>query len=63
MYNKDIQSKANKKWRELNPEKWSEINRQQQKKYYETHKEQKQNKVYQRYYFKKEAMRLMAILI
>lgn len=63
MYNKEVQAKANKKWRELNPEKWSEINRLQQKKYYENHKEEKQSRVYQRYYFKKEALRLMSILL
>ena len=63
MYNKITQEKANKKWRELNKEKWCEINRDQQKKYYEAHKQEKQSKVYKRYYFKKEAKRLMDILL
>ena len=45
MYNKDVQVKANKKWRELNADKWAEINRKQQAKHYENNK-QKKNRVY-----------------
>jgi len=33
MYNKEVQVKANKKWRELNADKWAEINRKQQEKH------------------------------
>ena len=41
MYNKEVQVKANKKWRELNADKWAEINRKQQEKHYENNKEKK----------------------
>jgi hypothetical protein len=63
MYNKEEQVKANKKWRELNPDKWDEINRKQQAKHYENNKEKKIDYVCRRYWFKKEATRLMNILI
>jgi len=63
MYNKEVQVKANKKWRELNPEKWNEINRKQQAKHYENNKEKKIEYICKRYMFKKEATRLMSILV
>lgn len=48
MYNKESQDRANKKWREKNADKWSEINRITQRAYYETHKEEKKKRVYGR---------------
>ena len=63
MYNKEVQIKANKKWRESNAEKWSEINRKQQEKHYENNKEKKIEYVCKRYRFKKEVARMLAILI
>jgi len=63
MYNKEVQVKANKKWRELNADKWNEINRKEQAKYYENNKDKKIEYVCKRYRFKKEVARLMAILI
>ena len=63
MYNKEVQVKANKKWRELNPEKWNEINRKQQAKHYTNNKEKKIEYICRRYIFKKEVARMMAILI
>ena len=61
MYNKEVQIKANKKWRELNADKWGHINRKQQEKHYENNKEKKIDYVCKRYRFKKEAFRLMFI--
>jgi hypothetical protein len=63
MYNKEVQVKANKKWRELNPEKWNEINRKQQAKHYMNNKEKKIEYICRRYIFKKEVSRMMAILL
>ena len=59
MYNKNVQVKANKKWRELNADKWNEINRLQQKKHYESNKD----KINGKQRFKREADRLMSICI
>jgi hypothetical protein len=63
MYNKDKQTLANEKWRDKNYERWLEINREEQKKYYDKHKENKKKKVYARYYFMKESERMRNILI
>jgi hypothetical protein len=63
MYKKEIQLKANKKWRELNPEKWAEINRLQQAKHYENNKVKKIEYVAKRNRYKKEVSRLMMINI
>jgi hypothetical protein len=61
MYNKEVQDRANKKWREKNYEKWAEINRENQKKYYEEHKEEKRKSVYGRRNILKEFDRLKKI--
>jgi hypothetical protein len=61
MYNKEVQDKANKKWREKNSERWVEINRVNQKNYYETHKEEKRKSVYARRSILKEFDRLKKI--
>jgi hypothetical protein len=61
MYNKESQNKANKKWREKNPDKWSEINRIIQRTYYEAHKEEKKKKVYSRRVILTEFERLRQI--
>ena len=63
MYNKDVQVKANKKWRELNADKWAEINRKQQAKHYENNKQKKIEYICRRYLFKKEVARMMSILL
>jgi len=63
MYNKESQTKANKKWRESNADKWSEINRKQQEKHYENNKDKKIDYVCKRYRYKKEVTRLMNILL
>lgn len=61
MYNKEAQDKANKKWREKNIDRWTEINRENQKIYYETHKEEKKKKVYTRRTILTEFQRLRQI--
>ncbi len=61
MYNKDNQMKANKKWRDKNAEKWGEINRENQRIYYEFHREDKKKSVYGRRNFLKEFERLRLI--
>jgi hypothetical protein len=61
MYNKEKQEKANKKWREKNAEKWVALNRENQRTYYESHKEEKKKSVYGRRNFLKEFERLRLI--
>ena len=61
MYNKEKQEKANKKWREKNAEKWIALNRENQRTYYESHKEEKKKSVYGRRNFLKEFERLRLI--
>jgi hypothetical protein len=57
------QSLANKKWNLANPEKWNEINREQQAKFYENHKEECKTKMLGRYYYLKECKIFRNILI
>ena len=61
MYNKEKQEKANKKWRDKNAEKWAELNRENQRSYYEAHKEEKKKLVYARIHILKEFERLRLI--
>lgn len=61
MYNKEVQDRANKKWREKNYEKWLESNRENQKIYYELHREKEKKRIYARRNIIKEFERLRLI--
>ena len=62
MTSKERLNESNKKWRESNPDKWREACKRTGKTYYEKHKEEKQQKVYARYRYKKEVSNLLNIL-
>jgi hypothetical protein len=63
MYDKTKQMERNIKWRELNSEKWNEINRKQQERYYENNKEKKIQKVKGYYFLRKELVIFRNILL
>jgi len=63
MYDKTKQMERNIKWRELNSEKWNEINRKQQERYYENNKEKKIQKVKGYYFLRKELAIFRNILL
>jgi hypothetical protein len=63
MYDKTKQNEYNKKWREKNDEKWTEINRGLQQRFYEKHKEEKIQKVKGYYFLRKEMELFRRILL
>jgi hypothetical protein len=62
MYNDKIK-KTIYKWRESNKDKYNELMREHNKKYYDKHKEQQIKKKSDRYYFNKECQRFRNILL
>lgn len=55
------QKKANKKWREMHPEQYTNYKKHADKIFYEKHKEQIKQKQLKAYYFKQEVKRLLSI--
>lgn len=62
-YYKTSQLKANKKWREENPDKWREACKITYARYYETHRDDKNNKVKARYHYNKQKQILLDLAI
>ena len=60
-YYKTAQLKANKKWRENNPEKWKASNNQSTRDFYERNRQAEQQRALKYYYFKKAAAELRNI--